>query len=565
MNEKTITGLINNTALLITLGLIYDSLMLNRYWGRLHLKIIGGFLFGLIGIAVMKTPLEFMPGIIFDTRSILISVGGYFLGPIPAAIAMIMTSALRIYHGGTGMWTGVAVIITSGSIGLTWRYLRRNRSDIISMPELYLLGIVVHAAMLLLMLSLPWPIAKKVLSDIGVPVMIIYPAGTVLLGKFLTITMMRKQAEDIIIEKNEELQAANEELQSAMEELETTNEELTTTQIELEQNEKQYRTLFTEMHDGYALKEIIYDNSGSPIDYRFIDINPAFEKLTGLTRDIIGKTVLEIYPDIEQIWINISEEVALTGKSKQFENYMKKLDKWLEVTAFRPTENQLASILRDITERKKADERIKLSLREKETLLQEVHHRVKNNMQVITSLLNLQACKIKDKKAREPFITCENRIRSMALVHDKLYNSKDMTSINFNDYINNLVNEIFSSSIRSRNNIKSSINTNNISLTVEKAIPTGLIITELVSNALKHAFKEEKDGMIAIDFVKSKAGNYILTVQDNGIGLPDDFDTRKEESLGYQLVNALTTQLNGKIEIFRENGTKITIIFPSPD
>lgn len=204
MNSATIIGLVNNAALLLALGLIYDMLGPRLLGGKPSVpQFIAGVILGAIGIAVMLNPWEFRPGIIFDTRSVLLSISGLFFGTVPALLAVLMTGALRLYMGGGGAWTGVAVIVTSGGIGVAWRHLRRNREEDLSMRELYLFGIVVHVSMLLCMLSLPWSVAKDVLSKISLPVMLLYPVSTALLGWLLVNRGARKQAEEALRESEE--------------------------------------------------------------------------------------------------------------------------------------------------------------------------------------------------------------------------------------------------------------------------------------------------------------------------------------------------------------------------
>lgn len=223
-------------------------------------------------------------------------------------------------------------------------------------------------------------------------------------------------------------------------------------------------------------------------------------------------------------------------------------------------------VVRDITGRKIAEEKIMTSLREKEVLLKEIHHRVKNNMQVISSLLNLQARQIRDKKYIELFNESRNRIASMALVHEKLYNSKDLANVDFKDYIHSLVNGLFTFYGISANKVLLKMSIENISLSIDTAIPCGLIINELVSNSLKYAFPEEKKGELQI--VLDKAGTddnnivYGLIISDNGIGIHDGIDIRKTKSLGLQLVTNLAEhQLQGDIQLHRSGGTSFCIRF----
>ena len=198
MNESTFIGLANNAALLVALGLVFDTVVLKPGYEKTYVKILTGIIFGILGIAVMMTPWEFIPGVIFDTRSVILSIGGLFFGILPTLIAMLMTGALRIFQGGIGAWTGTAVIITSGIFGILWRHKRKRVLDNISLVELYIFGIVVHIAMLLWMLSLPWAIAKSVLSNISLPVMILYPTGTLLLGKLMIARLKRKKDRDAL-------------------------------------------------------------------------------------------------------------------------------------------------------------------------------------------------------------------------------------------------------------------------------------------------------------------------------------------------------------------------------
>ncbi|MGB9937336.1 MAG: sensor histidine kinase, partial [Methanobacterium sp.] len=211
----------------------------------------------------------------------------------------------------------------------------------------------------------------------------------------------------------------------------------------------------------------------------------------------------------------------------------------------------------DITERKKAEEKIKASLKEKELLLREVHHRVKNNMQIISSLLNLQSQYLHDKADLELFIESQNRVKSMALVHERLYQSESLVRINFKDYIINLFGNLmhtYGRSINLKQNIK------DIYLNIETAIPCGLIINELVTNAVKHAFPGQNNELICIELVK--ADNKLkLVVSDNGIGLPDDFNLDNNDSWGLQLVQMLVDQLNGEIRANSVNGAVFTILF----
>jgi len=216
----------------------------------------------------------------------------------------------------------------------------------------------------------------------------------------------------------------------------------------------------------------------------------------------------------------------------------------------------------EVKERKKAEEKIKASLDEKELLLEEIHHRVKNNLQIVSSLLDLQAVRLKGKENVELFQESRNRVKSMSLIHEQLYQSEDLANINFDKYIQKLVVNLSRSYGISSDNILFKINVKDVFLSIDKAIPCGLIISELATNSLKHGFPDDKKGEINIDFHLDKNNNYSLIVRDNGVGIPEDFIFQTTKSLGLQLVNMLTQQLKGSIELDRTYGTTFKITFP---
>ncbi len=216
----------------------------------------------------------------------------------------------------------------------------------------------------------------------------------------------------------------------------------------------------------------------------------------------------------------------------------------------------------DITERKLAEEKIKASLKEKEVLLGEIHHRVKNNMQVIISLLRLQAASVKDKKYSDLLKESQNRIQSMALIHEKLYRSEDFARVDFDGYVKGLARELFRSYGVDQSKIALKTEVVGVLLGLDNAIPCALIMNELVSNSLKYAFPEERKGEIEIAIHSTNGQDVELRVGDNGIGLPADLDFRNTESLGLHLVTILAEdQLGGNIELDRTGGTEFHIRF----
>ncbi len=201
------------------------------------------------------------------------------------------------------------------------------------------------------------------------------------------------------------------------------------------------------------------------------------------------------------------------------------------------------------------------ALQEKELLLKEIHHRVKNNLQVISSLLSLQAGYIEDPRSRQLFSDSQHRVKSMALIHEKLYQSKNLAGIDLAEYIRCLADDLIRSYGVDSERIALEINAEEVFLKVDAAIPCGLLLHELLSNCLKHAFPGGRPGAIRIDLWSNPEGHLCLLVRDNGVGLPEELDFLNTDSLGLQLVKMLAEQLDGTIELVRDTGTVFRITF----
>jgi PAS domain S-box-containing protein len=349
---------------------------------------------------------------------------------------------------------------------------------------------------------------------------------------------------------------------------------------ELKQSEDKYRSLFTNMINGFAYNKIIVDNNNKPVDYIILKVNRAFERIMeGEKKDFIGKKALVDFAHIvntqEKNWINVFGDVALKGEEVRFEQFIRPLNKWLSIYAYSLKDGFFATIVEDITARIQAEEKLKSLLKEKETLLKEVHHRVKNNLQVIASLLSIQSLHINDEKIKQIFKESQNRIKSMSIIHEKLYSSETSEKINLGDYIENLIDSLFYS-YGKYGKINREILVGNLFLDVGLAIPCGLIITELVSNSLKYAFPDNK-GNIKIEFFKGEAKHqqdnmdiklndkeylYSLIISDDGIGLEEDLNINNLNSLGLKIAKSLVEErLKGSFSIDSDKGTKFTIKF----
>lgn len=275
----------------------------------------------------------------------------------------------------------------------------------------------------------------------------------------------------------------------------------------------------------------------------------------------------------QKVKITSNNELGYLSKSfnrmieKIYQNQleMDKINKELEQRVLKRTkdlEKALISLKKENIQRKKAEEQINNSLKEKEMLLKEIHHRVKNNLQIVSSLFFFQTKKIHDKHILELFREGQNRIKSMALIHEKLYKSGDLVNIDFKDYVQNLSNTLIQSYGINQQNIKFKNNVSNIKLSVDTAVPCGLIINELVSNSLKHAFKGKENCELQIDMQYDSGESIILQVSDNGKGIPENFNILESSTLGMKLVQNLTNQIYGTVEFYNDNGTTVKIKIP---
>jgi PAS domain S-box-containing protein len=211
--------------------------------------------------------------------------------------------------------------------------------------------------------------------------------------------------------------------------------------------------------------------------------------------------------------------------------------------------------------RKQTEEQIQKELKEKEVLLHEIHHRVKNNLQIITSLLRLQSQEVINEQDREKFQICQNRIKAMALIHEKLYESSSLAQIDFSDYVKKMISHLRAIYRRLNDRVKFNIDVKDICLGIDQAIPGGLIINELLTNAMKHGFADGREGAISVSMRANKGNKYRLVVEDTGVGIPEGYDYRNPKSLGMSIVADLVRQIGGTIELKRVPGTAVVISF----
>lgn len=220
----------------------------------------------------------------------------------------------------------------------------------------------------------------------------------------------------------------------------------------------------------------------------------------------------------------------------------------------------VSASIRDISERKLVETRLRSSLQEKEVLLKEIHHRVKNNLQIVSSMLNLQTEKLSDPKALELFKESQNRVRSIALFHERLYQSKDLARVEIAEYLKGLASDSFATYGVNPDDIVLALHTEDIPLGVDAAISCGLIVNELVSNSLKHAFPAHRKGKVEV-ILRSEGPDVVLEVADDGAGFPASLDYRSPTTLGLKLVAIFTEQVDGTLDLSREGGTRFRLRF----
>jgi PAS domain S-box-containing protein len=305
---------------------------------------------------------------------------------------------------------------------------------------------------------------------------------------------------------------------------------------------------------------------------RHVVVNKALEEFTGLSQsELIGKTNADLLPAELLESCNRSDETVLRDlKPLQYEEYY--TDRAGEIRYFDtiktpifdgPDVAGIVTVSREITDRKKIEEQVRSSLREKEVLLKEVHHRVKNNLQIVASMLELQSGYIEDREARILFQESQKRVESMSLIHEKLYRSKDLARIDYSEYVEDLVDNLLTLNTATSELVEMKLDIEGIMLDVNSAIPCALIINELVTNALRHAFPGDGIGRIEIKMRRGSEGEISVTVGDNGVGLHKSVDFRNTKTLGMQLVISLVDQLGGTIELDRSRGTSFTVTFPA--
>lgn len=419
-------------------------------------------------------------------------------------------------------------------------------------------------------------------ENIDIPFIIVTGA----IGEMRATQLMKDGAWDYVLKENliKLAPAVNKVL-----ELQETKEKEKIAQKKLKQSERKYRKwshLFKLLADN--IPDLLW---AKDLDKKYIFVNKAIcDKLLNAkdTQEPLGKTDMFFaererakYPDnpgwhtFGEICRDSDQVVIDTEKTGRFDEYGNVKGEFLSLDVYKTPiwdENNemigIAGTARDVTEEKKikeqqqkAQKKIEHSLREKEIMLREIYHRVKNNLQVISSLFNLESGSVDTDEDRKIFKNSSNRIKSMSLVHEMLYTSDNMAEVDFESYIRRLVQYLLNSYNVDASRIATKLDiSRDIKLSLTDAIPCGLLINEIISNSIKYAFNNQDEGIIKIHMYK-EGKKYVLDICDNGIGMKEDINPKQSNSVGLTLINSLTKQLQGDYELYRENGTRYKIVF----
>ena len=494
-----IIELIFNLSLLIAVSVLSGFIVTRRKRNTIQGLVMQGLLFGGVALIGMLNPFEFAPGIIFDGRSVVISLCTLFFGPLAGLIAMIVALTYRIYLGGAGLITGILVIASSYLIGLVFYYRKLKKQIHLTNFNLYVFGLLVHIAMVVFLVAIPSGMRMIAYKTMSFTILGVYPLATLLIGKIL------KDQED----------------NTALLE-------------ELAASECEFRLLVNNMNQGMAVHKVIFNDEGKPVDYRFTYLNEKYEQLTGFRKeDVLGKSIQEVVPTISQKTIQKYAQVAITGNAIHFESYSRGQKIYYEVDIYQSSQNHFAVMLSDITARKLAQREIIIKNKslekinvEKDKLFSIVSHDLRSPMNGILGLTGMIMDEIdsfsKDH-IKEMAISIHTSASSIIqLLHGLLeWSQLQRGNISFNPQAIVLVNSV-RGCIRLLNEsakVKSIILTNNVPDSISVFADNHMlesVIRNLVSNAIKFT---PKGGLIEINAIETQLNTIVVSVKDDGIGM----------------------------------------------
>lgn len=530
-NVEMFLDLLTNLTLLIALSILSGFIEKRRPSSTRLGAVIQGLIFGSTALFGMLRPFVMGPGLFFDGRSVMLSLCALFFGHLAALTAALPVATYRFLLGGSGVAMGVLTVVSSTILGLAARRLFKPLERPPSTGRLYLFGLAVHVAMLLGAFTIPPPGGLDTLRRIALPVMVLYPLATVLAGKLLADRV-----------ETERVMRA------------------------LAKSEERFKLSMDATMDGLWDLDV-------PKDLCYY--NPAYFNILGYESNIF-ETEQEtwrrlVHPD-DFFLALAANNACIEGETDFIDDEYRMRTKtggwrWIHARGKCVERDASGMALRivgthvDITERKEYEERLRKTIEEKEILLREVHHRVKNNLNVISSLLYLHSSSIKTpEEAIEAFVNSQNGISAMSLVHEELYKSPDYSCVDMHGYLDLLSSQLFEA-YDAEGHICLSTDVKDIVLSINVAIPCGLIMNELITNAFKYAYPVGAEGEVRVSLVALSDGSLELLISDDGVGLPSNFGSKEQPSLGITLVRLLVEQLHGTIDISGDGGTRVCIRF----
>lgn len=529
-----ITQFLLNVAILVSLSVI-SALLIEHFSGKRVLHDgLQGLLFGLTAVFAMMHPVPLGDGLIFDARSVVLSLCGWFFGPFSAILSSPLAVLYRMALGGSGVLPGILTVGFSAAAGLILYYQRPLSKHLPRAWELLVFGIVVHILLVIIILLM---IPNTYAFQVAPTILTIHPLATLICGKVLVNQYRLRDTLNTLNIQNEHIHLITESMRDVL------------WILDYPALTFSYVSPSNIHHTGYTpaeAKKLPLEETLSPDSYQdvlsWLQTDLAAANEPEASKFPRTRLIQERCKDGSFIWSEISIAVAHHPNGEPA---------------------QIIGVSRDVTRRVEQENALQTSLNEKNALLKEVHHRVKNNLQIITSLLRLEASRISEPQSREVILDMQRRVRSMSLLHETVYQSDSLARIDMEIYFKKLSHQVLNTMSSRSTRAQPLLDIAPVQLDLEQAIPCGLLLNELLSNALKHAFDKESTGHIRIRLHTKNETHLVLEVSENGKGLPPDFQTRRKHSLGLQLVDDLTRQLSGVLEIQSTAGTSFRITFPA--
>jgi PAS domain S-box-containing protein len=522
--DRLIVSLVQNTSILVALAVLYDLILPRFHTDTAAHRALAGLLFGLGAIVGMMTPIQFAPGVIYDGRSIILAVSGLFLGPAGAIPAAVVAGTYRLWLGGAGSVVGTLVILEAAALGVAVYYLRRLDDRWVQPIRLGLFALLVHLVMALLQLLLPGSTAMSFFRSLGVVALLVMPAGQLM----ISLLFLRR-------------------------------EEKMRTDQRLRESEERYRSLFVQNH---TIMLLIAPETGE-----IVDANPAASAYYQWSSDKLRTLrVHEIHEgpagQVEERILEVlgSNNTSFDARHRLADGTVRDVEVFVGAVSVEGRQ-LLFTIVHDIGSRKEAERSLQQSLEEKEVLIRELHHRVKNNLTVMAALINLQLNSIESPEdALRGLQQARDQIMSMGHVHKLLYQHGTLSQLDFAQYLQHVVGGI-SENYGHTGEQRVQVTTDPVILDITQAVPAGLITNELVANALRNANGEYTAGTVSVHLRSSDCGKVRLSVLHTGAGIAPEALIEGEGTSRFNLVQLLTDQISGNLSWDTDAGTRVDLEF----